>query len=110
MSGLLTTDSVMMCPHGGSVQAIPSGGSVQAGGAPVVTAADTFLIAGCAFTLPPAVPSPCLTVQWVQPATNSTSSGNPTLTMASVGLCQAATQAVQGTVIISETQPSVVGQ
>jgi hypothetical protein len=109
MSGLLTTNSVMMCPHGGTVQVIPSDTSVTAGGAPVVTASDTFLIAGCAFVIG-VVPSPCISVQWVQPATRSTKGQNPTLTLASTGLCLAATQAVQGPVMILDTQPNVTGQ
>jgi len=109
MPGLLTTASVMMCPHGGAVQAIPSDANVQASGAPVVTASDTFLIAGCPFVIG-LVPSPCISVQWVQPATQSTKGQNPTLTLASIGLCVAATQAVQGPVMIVDTQPNVTGQ
>jgi hypothetical protein len=109
MPGLLTTASIMTCPHGGTVQAIPADSSVTAGGAPLVTASDTFLIAGCAFVIG-VVPSPCLTVQWVQPATGSTKSQNPTLTEASTGLCLAATMAAQGPVLILATQPNVTGQ
>jgi hypothetical protein len=108
MSGMLTTASVLMCPHGGTVQAIPSSTSVQFGGAPVVTAADTFMIAGCAFVIG-IVPSPCLTVQWVSPGLQSQVNSNPTLTESSIGLCLAATQAPQGPVTISSTQPQVTG-
>jgi hypothetical protein len=108
MSGFLTTASVMMCPHGGTVQAVSSNTKVLAGGAPVLRSTDTFIIAGCPFLIV-LVPHPCVTVQWVQPAARSTIS-DPTLTLASVGLCQAADQAVQGPVIIASTQPSVTGQ
>ena len=108
MSGMLTTASVMMCPHGGTVQAIPSSTAVQFGGSPAVTATDTFMIAGCPFVIG-GVPSPCLTVQWVSPALQSEVNSNPTLTEASVGMCLAATQAPQGAVIISSTQPQVSG-
>jgi hypothetical protein len=55
------------------------------------------------------VPSPCLTVQWVSPALQSQAGSNPTLTEASIGLCLAATQAPQGPVVISATQPRVSG-
>jgi hypothetical protein len=109
MPGLLTTASVMTCPHGGMVQAMPSSTSVQIGGAPALAASDTFMIAGCTFNIS-GVPSPCVTVQWVQPAEQSTRSGSPTLTEASIGLCLAATQAPQGPVIISSAQPNVTGQ
>lgn len=107
MPGFLTTASSMMCPHGGSVMASPSSTSVQAGGAPILTTADTFTIAGCAFTLPGGVPSPCMTVQWVQGAAKSTRGGAPTLTLTSIGLCLAGTQAPQGPVVITSTQPQV---
>jgi hypothetical protein len=108
MSGMLTTATVMMCPHGAPVQAIPSSTSVQFGGAPAVTASDTFMISGCTFNIS-GVPSPCLTVQWVSPGLQSQVNSNPTLTEASVGLCLAATQAPQGPVTISSTQPQVSG-
>jgi hypothetical protein len=107
MPGFLTTESVMMCPHGGTVQAASSNISVLAGGAPILRSSDTFVIAGCAFIIG-VVPHPCVTIQWVQPAEKSTIS-DPTLTLASVGLCQAADQAVQGPVIIASTQPSAQG-
>jgi hypothetical protein len=109
MSGHLTTATVMTCPHGAPVQAVPSGTPPQAGGAPMLSAADTFTIAGCPFVLG-LVPSPCIMVQWVQPATRGTTSGVPLLTLSSVGLCIAATGAPQGTVIIASTQPNVTGQ
>ena len=108
MPGFLTAASVMTCPHGGTVQAIPASTNVQAAGAPVLTSADTFLVAGCAFVLG-VVPSPCISVQWVQTAAQSTVGGNPTLTEASVGLCLAATQAPQGPVVIASTQPNAAG-
>jgi len=108
MPAFLTTASSMMCPHGGTVMAIPSSASAQAGGAPMLTATDTFTIVGCAFNIS-AVPSPCVSVQWVQPATKSTRGGAPTLTMASVGLCLAATQAPQGPVVIASTQTQASG-
>jgi hypothetical protein len=98
----------MMCPHGGTVQASPTSTNVQIGGTPALTASDVFVIAGCPFLIA-LVPSPCVSVQWVQPAAQSTAANNPTLTEASVGLCVAATQAPQGPVMIVEAQPNVAG-
>jgi hypothetical protein len=108
MPGFLTAASVLMCPHGGTVQIVPSNTDVMFAGAPAVTASDTFIVAGCPFLIG-IVPSPCVTVQWVQPAAQNTVGSNPTLTEASVGLCLAATQAPQGPVVIASTQPSVSG-
>ena len=108
MPDFLNAASVLMCPHGGTVQIAPSNTSVMFGGAPAVTASDTFVVAGCPFVIG-IVPSPCVTVQWIQPAAQSTVGGNPTLTEASLGLCLAATQAPQGPVVVASTQPSVSG-
>jgi hypothetical protein len=108
MSGMLTPASVMMCPHGGMVQAVSSNSTVLTMGQPILRGADTFIIAGCAFVVG-VVPHPCVTVQWVQTAGRSSISG-PTLTAASIGLCQAADQSVQGMVIIASTQAAVTGQ
>jgi hypothetical protein len=108
MSGFLTPSSVMMCPHGGMVQAASSNTQVTVQGQPILRSTDTFIIAGCAFVIG-IVPSPCVTVIWMQPAARSVISA-PTLTLASLGLCQAATGAMQGPVVIASTQPNVTGQ
>jgi hypothetical protein len=109
MPGLLTVDTVMMCPHGGTVQVIPATTNVLVAGAPALTAADTFIVAGCPFIVG-LVPFPCVSVQWVQPAIQSNLAGNPTLTEASVGLCLSAALSPQGPVVIAAVQPSVTGQ
>ncbi len=108
MPGMLTTASVMMCPHGGMVQASPSSSQLQVGGASVLTAADTFIIAGCPFLIV-LVPHPCVSINWVQPATRGSRGGAPVLTQASLGLCVAADMAVQGPVVIVSAQPTVSG-
>jgi hypothetical protein len=109
MAGLLNTSSIMMCPHGGTVSAITSNTQVMAAGDPLVRATDTFMIAGCPFVLG-IVPHPCMQVQWVQPDTMSQAVSDFTLSEQSVGLCVAADMAVQGTVLITFTQPSVSGK
>ena len=109
MSGHLTAQSVMMCPHGGQVQAVPASTNVLIGGALALAASDTFVIVGCPFLIV-LVPHPCVSINWIQPAARSSRGGNPTLTAASVGFCVAADQAVQGPVMIVATQPSVAGQ
>src|SRR5215469_14888132 len=108
MANLLNTSSIMMCPHGGTVSAISSNTRVNAGGSPVLRATDTFLIAGCPFVVG-IVPHPCMQVQWVQPDAQSQVLGDFTLSEESVGLCVAADMAVQGTVLITFTQPQVSG-
>jgi hypothetical protein len=107
MPALLTTSSTMMCPHGGTVIAVPAQTQAVAD-SPVLTMSTTCSIAGCAFVIA-AVPSPCLTVQWVQGATAVRAGGDFALNESSVGLCLAATQAPQGTVLIVATQPVAAG-
>jgi hypothetical protein len=106
---LLTTTSVMMCPHGGTVTATTSNTRAQAGGAFLLRASDVFTIAGCVFNIA-GTPHPCVQVQWVSPAAQSKVGGDFTLTEASVGFCVAADQAVQGTVLILSAQPRVAGR
>jgi hypothetical protein len=108
MAGLLNTSSTLMCPHGGTVSAISSNTKTKAGGSFVLRSADTFAIAGCPFALGP-TPHPCVQVRWVQTSLKSQVAGDFILTADSVGLCVAADQAVQGTVLIQATQSQVSG-
>lgn len=107
MPALLTSASTMMCPHGGTVTAVP-GQSKTTASSPVLRMSDTCTIAGCPFVIG-TVASPCVTVQWVQACTKVQAGGDFALNEASVGLCLAATQAPQGTVLIQNTQPLVEG-
>jgi hypothetical protein len=75
---------------------------------PILTMSATCSIAGCTFNIS-GVPSPCLTVQWVQGATSVQAGGDFALNESSVGLCLAATQAPQGTVLIVAAQPVAAG-
>lgn len=106
-ANLLTVASVLMCPHGGTVQAIPSSPRVSMGGASVVYASDTFIVAGCPFV--PVAPMPCVLVQWAQPSLDSAGPAAQTLTENSVGFCFSAEGALQGMVMIQATQGMVSG-
>ncbi|MBN3753677.1 hypothetical protein G3N95_12065 [Paraburkholderia sp. Tr-20389] len=108
MPALLNTQSMLMCPHGGTVQTIPGNQNVMIGGAVAARSTDTFIITGCPYMLGPA-PHPCVQVKWVQPAAKSQADGDFLLTQSSVGLCIAPDQAVQGTVLINMAQQQVTG-
>ena len=99
----------MMCPHGGTVTATTGNTRAKAAGAFLLRASDTFTIAGCALNIAGA-PHPCVQVRWVQPALQGKAGGDFLLNEAGVGLCVAADQAVQGTVLILATQPRVAGR
>ena len=98
-----------MCPHGGQILPAPGNPRVLVSGQPVVTLADTCLIAGCPFTVPPGVPQPCLRVQWVVPALRVLVGRQPAILQGSVGLCLGPTQAPQGPANVVATQPRVRG-
>jgi hypothetical protein len=98
----------MMCPHGGTVQAISANTRTRVGGAYALRGSDTFLIACCPFSTP-AGPHPCMQVQWVAMAARSRAMGDFTLTQESVGLCLALDMTPQGTVLIIAAEPAVEG-
>jgi hypothetical protein len=104
---LLHVGATAICPHGaGQVTAIPSSPRVLVSGQPVVTMADTFLVAGCPFTVPPGKPQPCIKVQWLVPAARVFVNHQPAILQTSVGLCQSPEQIPQGppTVIVSQVR------
>lgn len=96
-----------MCPHGGQLTTIPSSPRVRVAGQPAATLGDTFTIAGCAFTIPPAKPQPCVTVRWLTPATRVRAAGQPIVLSTSGGLCQSPEQIPQGPLTVNATQVRV---
>jgi hypothetical protein len=83
---LATVSAAIVCSHGGQAKIIPKNTRVKAGGALVATQACTALIAGCPFTVPPAIPAPCIPAQWTTPATRVKVMGSPIITQESVGM------------------------
>jgi hypothetical protein len=107
MGDFLTTATKMICPHGGQVKVDSGNTQVSADGAPMLRSTDSFAITGC--TLSSSGAPPCVTVNWVTTAERSTID-DPTLTTDSIGVCQAANQAIQGLVKILSTQTAVSGE
>jgi uncharacterized Zn-binding protein involved in type VI secretion len=97
------------CTHGGMVNVITSNTRVLVSAQPVATLADQCLVAGCAFTVPPGKPQPCLKVQWLAPATRVLVNGQPAILNTSAALCLSPEQAPQGPPIVSATQTRVSG-
>jgi hypothetical protein len=110
MSGyLFEVGASAMCPHGGQVKVTSTNTRVKVGGKPVALVADTFLVSGCAFTIPPGKPQPCMKVQWLTPATRVKVGGQAPILKTSNGLCQSADQIPQGPPNVSSTQTKVKG-
>lgn len=106
---LLHVGASVNCPHGGMVSGVPSFPKVLLGGQVALTAPDQWLVAGCAFTVPPGKPQPCVKVLWTGPATKVLLGGKPAVLAASTGLCQSPEQAPQGPPIVASSQMKVTG-
>jgi hypothetical protein len=109
----LNINSMLKCPHGGTVQIISSNVQVMVDGVAAALATDQFVIAGCSFQIPVGAgtkPSPCVSVKWLMADMRTKVGGAATLNKSSVGLCQTAEQIPQGPVSISSTQPKVSTQ
>jgi hypothetical protein len=105
---LLNTASTILCPHGGSALAVPSNTKVLAEGSPVLVESDIHIVAGCPLNISGA-PSPCIQITWSAGAAKVQVNGTPVLVQSSIGMCKAATGAVQGVAIIANTQSKVKG-
>ena len=105
---LFHVGATAICPHGGQVTVMPANTRVTVGGQPVATMADICLVAGCAFTVPPGKPQPCVSVQWLIPANRVFVNGQPVILQTSSGICMSAEQIPQGppTVIMTQTRVS----
>ena len=101
---LMHVGATAICPHGGQVSTISSNSRVLVGGQPVATIGDTYPVAGCAFTVPPGKPQPCVKVQWLVPAGRVLVGGRPVVLQTSTGLCQSAEQIPQGPPNVVVTQ------
>ena len=96
-----------MCPHGVPVNTVPGSARVLVSGMPVATMADQYLIFRCPFTVS-SVPSPCVRVQGLAPATRVLVDGMPPILSTSAGLCLNPAQVPQGPPSVVTTQPRVV--
>lgn len=84
---LLHVGATVLCTHGGQAQPTAPNPRVLVGGQPVVTMAAPYVIAGCPFTVPPAVPMPCVMASWITSALRVTAGGQPVLLQDSQALC-----------------------
>ncbi len=97
-----------MCPHGGSLNIIATNARVTVSGMPVAVITDQGVIAGCAFTVPPSKPQPCVSVQWIQGASRVTADGKPVLISPPMAICQSAEKIPGGPPNFVSTQTRVI--
>jgi hypothetical protein len=84
---LLHQGATVLCVHGGQAQPTVPNPRVKVGGQPIVTQTAPYTVAGCPFTTPPAVPTPCVTAQWVTAATRVQAGGAFVLLKDSQAVC-----------------------
>lgn len=105
---MLHVGDTMMCPHGGQITTVPGNARVMVSAMPAATMADNYLVAGCPFVVPTAVPQPCMKVQWLVPATRVMAGGQPVIVQSSTGLCLSGTQVPQGPPSVVSMQTRVM--
>jgi hypothetical protein len=105
---VLDAGVTITCPHGARAVATPRATRVNLDKKPPLLADDVMTIAGCPFVVG-VVPSPCMRVQWIMPATRMMIESSAPLLSSSVGLCLNAAGAPQGTAIVSGYQTRVQG-
>jgi len=103
MSYILDPSFTALGPHAGTVSVVPTNTRVMVNGAPAAVAADTFLVAGCAFNIS-GVPSPCVMVNWTVTATRVKVGGQPVVTSASVGLTSGAAPPGPPSVLVTQVR------
>ena len=107
MAAILTMENQIQCPHGGMAVCAESNNSLLfVDDVPAVLETDTFVIAGCPFVAG-AVPSPCVTIQWLDAADLLTVNGVGVLLESSTGLCLNAAGAPQGEALVMDSTPEV---
>lgn len=88
MSTTFTTNTMLMCPHGGTVKVTPKSQKVTIDGAVVVTTGDTWVVQGCSFVNPATkAPQPCTKVVWTSGDKQVKVSDTATISDASLGMC-----------------------
>lgn len=81
-TSIITSQTTVMCGHGGSATHVPTNMRVRIGGAPVAVASDQHIAAGCALASVPS--TPCTTLTWSVPAMRVKAGGVPVLVQTSI--------------------------
>jgi len=101
---LLSTESRVLCPHGGQAILLTGNVRVSALGLALLQT-DTHLVIGCPFTVGTDY-SPCVTIEWSFGAFRVSVGGTPVLTDTSLGVCKNPESVPQGLAVIVSTQQS----
>jgi len=105
---ILHAGAVAQCVHGGMLTIIVASPRVMLGGMPAATIADQGMVAGCAFTVPPGKPQPCLTTQWIVGTARVLADGAPLITVPPIATTLSADMIPAGPPIVTSVQTRVI--
>ena len=102
---VLTAIDFVTCTHKGKATPAVPASKITIMGAPAITLAVPYAVAGCQLPTITSGAPPCLTGKFTGPATKVTSMGAPLVTMASVSTCAPTAQPL--TIGSTQTKVSV---
>jgi hypothetical protein len=106
---ILTALAQANCPHGGKVTFLATSSKVLIEAGPAFVQGDQAPIAGCAFTIPPSKPQPCVKGLLTMPSAKVLIEGKPAILRGPADIGQSAEQAPQGPLIYATVQTKVIG-
>lgn len=99
---VLTSGSILRCPHGGIVTIVATNGRVALAGTLLATITSSAVVSGC-----PNAPDPCLMLVWPQGNRRVLVGGVPVATQHNGALAMTAGRAAAGPAIVAATQQRV---
>ena len=106
MAYILTSSSIVLCPHGGIVSHVPmTNSSFTINGELPMLLTDAYLAVGCPNVFG-GVSFPCVNILWVNPSTLLFVRGIPTLTNFSVPIARDSYGSALGSGVIASFQTS----
>ena len=99
---LLTSGSMLRCPHGGIVTIVAPNGRVTLAGSPIATITSSAVVSAC-----PNAPDPCMILVWPQGSRRVLASGVPVATQYNGALALTANRTAAGPTIVAATQQRV---
>ena len=109
MEEILTTNSIIMCPHGGRAILLTPNMRVSTNDSFWLLETDVHPIVGCPLARGN-LNSPCIRIEWSSGSTRTTINGTPVLKRESKGMCYNSNNDLQGTAIIVLSQIRVETQ
>ena len=96
---IITTKSLIKCPHGGSVQLKSTAKYPLSNGYKAVKWTDPGIVSGCCFRVG-GKPQPCAKMNWVTYNPLYTVDGVPGVAWGNVGICKNSNNVAQGPAIV----------